>query len=202
MGYTFAMLVMFGSLIAYVGMVQQIFSDVFHHASWMPTMFALCAGFMGLFAFWNSRMVGKLGMRRISHSALLLYIAIAGLHTVVALLGYEQLWTFVLFQALSMGCFSLALSNFGAMAMEPVGSVAGVAASLQGFISTFTGAFVGAFIGRQFNGTTVPLAVGTTVCGIAALGFVLFAERGKLFAAHEVSAGDMAGAQAEGAGIH
>jgi hypothetical protein len=38
--------------------------------------------------------------------------------------------------------------------MEPVGAVAGVAASLQGFISTFFGALIGGFIGRQFNGTT------------------------------------------------
>jgi DHA1 family bicyclomycin/chloramphenicol resistance-like MFS transporter len=83
-----------------------------------------------------------------------------------------------------MACFSLSVSNFGAMAMEPIGSVAGIGASLQGFISTFGGALVGAGIGWQFTGTTVPLAAGALCCGLAGILFVLLAERGKLFRAH------------------
>ncbi len=59
--YTLAMTVMFGSILAYVGMVQQIFSDVFHRANLMPSMFALCAGFMGMAAFLNSRLVERSG---------------------------------------------------------------------------------------------------------------------------------------------
>ncbi len=46
--YTLAMMVMFGTIMAYVGMVAQIFSDVFHRPNWMPSMFALCAIFMGM----------------------------------------------------------------------------------------------------------------------------------------------------------
>ena len=91
------------------------------------------------------------------------------------------------------------------MAMEPVGSVAGIAASLQGFVSTFLGALLGALIGRQFNGTTVPLALGCMVCGLAALVIVLVAERGKLFHGHHVSKEDggvSATVQVEGAGSH
>jgi MFS transporter, DHA1 family, multidrug resistance protein len=185
--YTLAMMVMFGTIMAYVGMVQQIFSEVFHRASLMPSMFALCAVFMGLAAFLNSRIVEKLGMRLISHTAQLAFIAVTGLHLLIAALGLEQLWTFVVFQSATMACFSLAVSNFGAMAMEPVGSVAGIAASLQGFVSTFSGALVGAFIGRQFNGTTVPLAAGGLCCGLVSLGFVLLAEKGRLFRAHHAS---------------
>jgi DHA1 family bicyclomycin/chloramphenicol resistance-like MFS transporter len=135
----------------------------------------------------NSRIVERLGMRLISHTALLAFIAVSGLHVLVAALGWEQIWTFVVLQAVSMGCFSLSVSNFGAMAMEPMGSVAGIAASLQGFISTFSGALVGAFIGKQFNGSTMPLAAGAMCCGIASLGFVLLAEKGRLFRAHHSS---------------
>ena len=181
MFYTFATTVMFGALIAYVGMVQQIFADVFHRPRLMPLMFALCAGCMGVAAFTNSRLVERLGMRLISHSATLAFIAISLLHVVVAALDREQLWTFVLLQAAAMATFSLSVSNFGAMAMEPMGQVAGVAASLQGCISTATGAFVGAAIGREFNGSTLPLAFGSLCCGLTALGFVLAAERGRLF---------------------
>jgi DHA1 family bicyclomycin/chloramphenicol resistance-like MFS transporter len=182
--YTLAMMVMFGTIMAYVGMVAQIFSEVFHRPKLMPSMFALCAIFMGMAAYLNSRIVERLGMRLISHTALLAFIAVSGLHVLIAALGWEQIWTFVVLQAVAMGAFSLSVSNFGAMAMEPVGSVAGIAASLQGFISTFSGALVGAFIGKQFNGTTVPLAAGAMCCGIASLGFVLLAEKGRLYRAH------------------
>jgi MFS transporter, DHA1 family, multidrug resistance protein len=185
--YTLAMMVMFGTIMAYVGMVQQIFSEVFHRPALMPSMFALCAVFMGLAGYLNSRIVERLGMRLISHTALMSFIAVSGLHVLIAALGLERLWTFVALQAASMACFSLSVSNFGAMAMEPVGSIAGIAASLQGFISTFCGALVGAFIGRQFNGTTVPLAAGGLCCGLASLGFVLLAEKGHLFRARHSS---------------
>jgi DHA1 family bicyclomycin/chloramphenicol resistance-like MFS transporter len=202
MFYTLAMTVMFGSLMAYVAMVQQIFTDVFHRANWMPSMFALCAIFMGLAAFLNSRIVQRLGMRLISHTALLAFIAVTGLHMLIAVLGLETMWTFVAFQAATMASFSLSVSNFGAMAMEPMGAVAGIAASVQGFISTFAGALLGAFIGRMYNGTTVPLAAGAVVCGIVSLGFVLFAEHGHLFKARHPSSGPgLPGcAQVEGVG--
>jgi DHA1 family bicyclomycin/chloramphenicol resistance-like MFS transporter len=185
--YTLAMMVMFGTIMAYVGMVAQIFSEVFHRPNLMPSMFALCAIFMGMAAYLNSRIVERLGMRLISHTALLAFIAVTGLHALIAALGLEQIWTFVVLQAVSMACFSLSVSNFGAMAMEPVGSVAGIGASLQGFISTFCGALVGALIGKQFNGTTVPLAAGAMCCGAVSLGFVLLAEKGRLFHAHHSS---------------
>jgi DHA1 family bicyclomycin/chloramphenicol resistance-like MFS transporter len=184
LGYALAMTVMFGSLLAYVGMVQQIFADTFHRASLMPLMFALCAAFMGLAAFFNSRLVERLGMRPISHTALLAFIAVTALHTLVAALGIEQLGTFVALQSATMACVGFSTANFGAMAMEPVGSVAGVAASLQGFISTFGAALVGALIGREFNGTTLPLAAGALLCGLASLACVLGAERGRLFRRH------------------
>jgi MFS transporter, DHA1 family, multidrug resistance protein len=189
--YTMAMMVMFGCLMAYVGTVQQIFSETFHHPNLMPSMFALCAVFMGLAAYLNSRIVERLGMRRISHAALLSFIGVAALHTAVAALGLERIWTFVLFQSATMATFSLCVSNFGAMAMEPVGAVAGIAASLQGFMSTFLAALVGAFIGKQFDGTTVPLAAAGIACGSAALCCVLLAERGRLFSSHHANDGAM-----------
>jgi DHA1 family bicyclomycin/chloramphenicol resistance-like MFS transporter len=194
--YTLALTVMFGSLLAYVGMVAQIFSEVFHHPGLMPVMFALCAVTMGCAAFMNSRIVERLGMRRISHTALLCFLGITLLHVVVAAAGWEQISTFVILQAVTMACFSLSVSNFGAMAMEPIGEVAGIGASLQGFVSTFGGALVGAAIGRLFDGTTVPLAGGALCCGLAALVCVLFAEKGRLFRRHHAAAMGVADAEA------
>jgi DHA1 family bicyclomycin/chloramphenicol resistance-like MFS transporter len=200
MCYTLAMAVMFGSILAYVGMVQQIFAQVFHRAALMPAMFALCAIAMGAAAFLNSRIVERLGMRTISHTALLSFIAVTLFHVLVAALGLERMWSFVLLQSLTMACFSLSVSNFGAMAMEPMGSVAGIAASLQGFISTSGGAIIGAVIGRQFDGSTLPLAGGALCCGLAALLLVLLAEKGRLFRHHHAASDQDLNARASTAG--
>jgi DHA1 family bicyclomycin/chloramphenicol resistance-like MFS transporter len=185
--YTLAVTVMFGSLISYVGMVQQIFADVFHRPSWMPGMFALCAVFMGLASFLNSRIVERFGMRRISHMAMLIYIAVTFGHLLVAGLGAERLWTFVVLQSATMACFSLSVSNFGAMALEPLASIAGLGASLQGFMVTFGGGLVGAAIGRQFNDSTLPLTIGALGSGLLSLLFVLLAERWRLFRPHHTA---------------
>ncbi len=185
--YTTAMAMVFGSILAYVGMVQQIFAEVFNRASWMPTMFAVCAASMGVMSFVNSKIVGRLGMRIVSQTGLLLFIVISGLHVVVVMLGLESLATFVVLQAAAMSCVGLMMANFGTMAMEPMGAVAGIAASLQGFFSTTVAALAGAFIGRYFDGSTMPLVVGALSCGIMALLFVLLAERGRLFQPHHAA---------------
>jgi DHA1 family bicyclomycin/chloramphenicol resistance-like MFS transporter len=189
--YTLALTTMFGSILAYVGMVQQIFAEVFHRPGMMPGMFALCAAALGVVSFVNSRIVERIGMRIVSQIGLLIFIAVTAIHTLVAAFGLEGLPTFVVLQAATMGCIGLIMANFGAMAMEPMGAVAGVAASLQGCISTAGAAMVGALIGRQFNGSTLPLALGAAACGLLALLFVLVAEQWRLFRPHH-------GARAEG----
>ena len=97
--------------------------------------------------------------------------------------GHETIWTFGILQCCTMFCFGLLAGNFGSMAMEPMGHIAGTASSAQGFISTIIGSLIGFAIGQSFNGTVVPMTLGITLCGITALGFVLLAERGKLFVA-------------------
>jgi DHA1 family bicyclomycin/chloramphenicol resistance-like MFS transporter len=109
----------------------------------------------------------------------------------VAALGRDGMWTFVALQGVTMAAFSLAASNFGAMAMEPVGSVAGIGASLQGFISTGAAALVAALIGRSYHGSIVPIPRGALCCGLIALVCVLAAERGRLFRRHHGAASDL-----------
>ncbi len=198
LNYSLAVTLMFGSLLAYVGMIQQIFAGVFQRAALMPTMFGVCAISMGVAAFWNSRHVERLGMRRISHTALLAFIAISLVHLGVAALGLERIWTFVLLQSVAMAAFNLASSNFGAMALEPIGAIAGIGASLQGFITTAGAALVATLIGRQFNGSVLPLPAGSVACGLATLGCVLLAERGRLFRAHHPGAALAEARPAEG----
>lgn len=82
---------------------------------------------------------------------------------------------------MTMSCFGLCASNFGAIAMGPVGAVAGAAASIQGLVLTLGGSLIGAAIGQCFNETVLPLAFGSTLCGLASLLCVVSAERGRLF---------------------
>jgi DHA1 family bicyclomycin/chloramphenicol resistance-like MFS transporter len=184
MAYTLAMTVIFGSLLAYIAMVQQIFSEVFNRPGLMPGMFALCAAAMGVTSFVNSKIVERYGMRKVSQVGLLLFIGISSAHALLVALGFETLASFVVLQAATMSCIGLMLANFGTMAMEPMGAMAGIAASFQGFISTTGGALLGALIGRQFNNSTLPLAVGAAVCGVVALALVYVAEQGQLFRPH------------------
>jgi MFS transporter, DHA1 family, multidrug resistance protein len=179
--YTLATTAVMGSLIAYIGMVEQIFADIFHRPSLMPILFAVCATAMAGASLLNSRIVERFGMRRISHGAMLLFIGVAAVHVLVVILHRESLWTFVLLQAATLAAFSLAASNFGAMAMEPLGSIAGTGASLQGFISTSAGAVVGSAIGRHFNGSILVVPLSTLRCGLLGLVCILIAEKGRLF---------------------
>jgi len=74
--------------------------------------------------------------------------------------------------------------------MEPVGSIAGMGASLQGFISTGGAALVAALIGRAYHGSIVPIPRGALCCGLLALACVLAAERGRLFRRHHGAPSD------------
>jgi len=156
----------------------------------MPAVFALCAASMGVSSFLNSTVVERFGMRIISQTGLLVFIVASGLHTVVAALGAETLRTFIVLQGATMGCLGLIMANFGAMAMEQMGSVAGIAASLQGCVGTAGGAVVAALMGERFNGSTLPLAFGALLCGLASLAFVSFAEGGRLFRPHQSVPGE------------
>src|SRR5438128_11797269 len=93
------------------------------------------------------------GMRRISHSALALFTGLAVAILILATLHILPVWLFFLLSAGMFFCFSMIMPNFGALAMEPLGEVAGTAASTQGFLQMVIGAAVGAVIGQMFNGT-------------------------------------------------
>jgi DHA1 family bicyclomycin/chloramphenicol resistance-like MFS transporter len=188
--YTLSVALMFGSIIGYVGMMPQIFATVFHRPTLMPTVFASCAASMGVASYLNSRVVERFGMRMISQAGLLVFIAVTALHVSIVVLGNETLWTFIVLQGATMGCFGLIMANFGAMAMEAMGPVAGIAASLQGCAGTSGGALVAALMGQQFNGSTLPLALGALLCGLTSLGFVLIAEGGRLFRPHQAVPGE------------
>jgi DHA1 family bicyclomycin/chloramphenicol resistance-like MFS transporter len=159
-------------------------------------IFAAIAGGIAVSSLINSQIVDRLGMRLVSHTALVGYIAFALVHAAIAWSGHDTLLSFSLMQAGMMFCFGMVMSNFGAIAMEPLGHLAGTAASVQGFITTIGGALFGFWIGQMFDGTVGPLTLGFAGFGIAGLLAVLITEKGRMF-----HAGSGATAT-EGAGFH
>jgi DHA1 family bicyclomycin/chloramphenicol resistance-like MFS transporter len=122
-------------------------------------------------------------MRRLSHTGVCGFIVAAGLQLAAALFygGAPPLGLFIALVAGNMFLFALIVPNFNAMAMEPLGSVAGTASSLIGAFTTLTGALCGLAVGQSFNGTVIPLAAGFLTLGSLTLLVVLWTERGRLF---------------------
>ena len=182
-GYAVSSALTFGGIVAFVSSSQQIFVDEFHAGGKFTILFAVCAFSMGCAAFANSRLVERLGMRMISQSAVFGLIALSLVHLGIIASGHETLATYIVFQALSMTCIALCGSNFGAMAMERVGHIAGTASSVQGFIASVGAVVVAAVIGQSYNGTTLPLALGYLGIGVVALALIVWIEGGRLFQA-------------------
>jgi DHA1 family bicyclomycin/chloramphenicol resistance-like MFS transporter len=183
-GYTVAAMLLLGAWLGFINSAQQVFADIFMVPKLFPIIFAACAVCMAAAALLNARLVDRLGMRRLAHSAMFGFIAMAGLQAAVALSGHDTLLIFTLIQAAMMFAFGLLAGNCGAISMEPMGHVAGTAAAVQGFINMSGAALIGIFIGQNFNGTLVPLSLGFFACGLLAMLIVTITEGGRLFRSH------------------
>ena len=189
LGYTLAVMLLMGGLMGYINSVQQIVTDVFGRADLLALVFALIAGPMAVTSYANARLVERVGVRRMAHGGLAAMTALSAVHLAVSALLGESLIVFMVLQGLTMACFGLASSNMGAIAMQPMGHIAGTASSVQGTIQTIGAAVLGAAIGQSFNGTTLPLLVGFLVFGLAATAALWWAERGAMFTRDAAVAG-------------
>ncbi|MFN3318131.1 MAG: multidrug effflux MFS transporter [Allorhizobium sp.] len=183
--YTIASTFIFGALFGFINSAQQVYVGIYGLGVWFPVAFAAVALFMALSSFVNAKLVGRFGMRKLSHGSLLGFIAINLIWLVVQILGPQPMpfFLFIGFFALAMFQFGWIGSNFNSLAMEPLGHVAGTASSVLGFMGTIGGSIIGAAIGQAFNGTALPMVAGFFVVGIIGLVFVLIGEKGRLFQA-------------------
>ena len=179
--YTLALAIIFGALFGFINSSQQIYVGLYDVGAMFPVYFAIVAGMMAVMSFLNSRLVGRFGMRRLAHSALLLFIITNFTSFLLALAGPVPLWLFLGMFMIAMSQFALIGSNFNALAMEPLGHVAGTASSVQGFTQTVIGGLIGALIGQAYDGTVLPLSAGYFLLSLGSLCLVLIAERGRLF---------------------
>ncbi|UGX87997.1 MULTISPECIES: multidrug effflux MFS transporter [unclassified Phyllobacterium] len=184
--YTLASAFLFGALFGFINSAQQIYIGIYELGIWFPVAFASVAITMAFSSFMNSRLVGRFGMRRLSHGALLGFLTISTIWVLLTIFGPHPtpFPLYLVLFALAMFQFGWIGSNFNALAMEPLGHVAGTASSVLGFMGTAGGGAIGALIGQSFDGTTLPLVMGFFVVSVIGLIFVLIAEKGKLFHPH------------------
>lgn len=180
-GYTVALTVSSGCLIAYISSIQQIVADAFHEGKYIGLVFAAVAAPMALASWTNSRVVGRFGLRRIGHFAAAAFAIIALAHAALGLAGVETLWSFIVLQALTMCCFAFTSANLSTLAMTNMAAIAGTASSVQGIVWTMGGATLGFLIGAQFDGTVTPFLLGTAVCAVAGFVAVVLTEPKRLF---------------------
>jgi DHA1 family bicyclomycin/chloramphenicol resistance-like MFS transporter len=181
-GYTAALTVSFGALVAYIASIQQIVFDAFRSPHLIGLVFAAIAAPMALASWTNSRVVGRFGLRRVGHTAAAAFMIVALIHAAIAWAGGETLTVFILLQALTMCAFAFTSSNLSTLAMEHMAPIAGTASSVQGMIGTIGGAVLGFVIGRHFDGTVLPYLLGTAACATGGFVLLVATEPGRLFA--------------------
>lgn len=180
-GYMLSSGVLFGALFAFIGSSEQIFSDVFDQEAYFALWFAGIAGALTIVNFINARIVERFGMRRISHIALISFIALSSLNMACThFFGPNILLFFPIF-ALTFGCFGMVGANFSALAMEPLGKLAGTGSAAYGFATSTLSSLIGLVVAGQYNGSLTPVLMGYIILGIGALSLVLITEKGRLF---------------------
>src|ERR1700675_3525473 len=182
-GYALAAGGVQASLFGFVFSSEQTFTEIYRLGHYFPLAFAAIAIGIAVAGFLNARFVGRVGMRVISHGALVGFVAVAAIMLLAAKTQVLPLALFMALAALMMFAFGLTFANFTALALEPQGRIAGTVSSLYGSITALLGIGIGTVSGQAYDGTLLPFAPGFFLCTLAALGGVLVVERGRLFKA-------------------
>jgi len=186
-GYTLVSALGFGALFGFISSSEQIFLETFSIGAWFPLAFAGVAASLGAATLSNARLVGRFGMRRLTHTALVIFVIVTIMHLMIAGVSGENLPVFMAFTCISFFMLGLIGPNCSALAMEPMGHIAGAAAAANGFAGTTLAGFLGAIIGRYYDGTTMPIITGFAVLGGLALLVALAIENGRLFESGQTS---------------
>ncbi len=180
LGYTLTMGFVFGAFIGYLSSSQQIFQVQYDLREWFPLYFGVLACAIGFASLVNARLVMRFGMRRLSRYAL---VIIAGLSFPFWLLawyfgGHPQLYLLMLYLLIVFFFFGILFGNLNALAMEPLGHIAGLGSSVVGSISTLISVAIGVVISNAYDNTVLPLVAGFAVFGLLALLLLHWTETG------------------------
>lgn len=169
-GYTLAAGFIFGAFQGYLNSAQQIFQIQYGRGVWSPLYYSVLALSIGGASLWNSRLVMRYGMRSLIRwfslnlgAVSILFLLIAGLQE-----GHPPLWSLMLYLIISFFSLGLLFGNLNALAMRPLGHIAGAGAAMVGSFSILLAVPLGILIGQVYNGTIVPLVAGFALLGTAA----------------------------------
>ena len=163
----------FGILFGGISSIQPIFDVRYGLDALFPWLFFYIALLSMPSAVINGLLVTRLGMRpliRMSLSVLGLASLIFGGLAFSGVLGEWEVWVFFAYMVIMFSNAAFTIGNLNALALEPLGHIAGLASSLMGGLATVGGAVLGAGIGQLFDGTAVPFSFAVAVAaGIAVL---------------------------------
>jgi len=175
--YTLTLALSFGALFGYLSSAQQIFVDTFSAGSRFPIYFAIISILAAPASFINAMLVMKLGMRFLATVgfALQIIFALCVLLILNTSIFSDQLFLliFIIWSILAFFLKGLYIGNLNALAMEPMGAIAGMASAIIGASATMIGILIAIFIGLAFQGTATPVLLGYIVCSAAALFLML-----------------------------
>ncbi len=180
MCYTLCMGLFFGSFLGYLNSSQQIFQDLFQTGKLFTIYFGVLALVFGVASLVNARFVQKWGMDYLCNRAVLGIILSSAIFLVVLIFLPANLWLFMIYASVLFFCFGLVFGNVNAMAMEPMGHVAGIASAIIGATSSIMSMLIGTAIGQMYNGTLVPVTSGFLLLSIAALVILKLARNKKI----------------------
>jgi MFS transporter, DHA1 family, multidrug resistance protein len=180
-GYTLASGAIFSVFTAYLGVCQQIFAEQYHQGTNFKYWFGGMATALALAMILNGKLVMRLGMRNLSKWALWGFVGVwvAMLAFCLIFAGQPPLLIIAVLFYFWFFCAGFTFGNFNALAMEPMGHIAGMAAAISGALSQGLAIVLGGFAGRFYDGTLTPLAMFFVVFGMLGMGFAAWAEAGR-----------------------
>jgi len=159
-----------GSFMVYLSTSQQIFQEQYNLAEMFPYIFASLAISIGIATFLNSKLVVKYGMMRIAYLACIAYATISVLYVVLFWSGNNpSIYVLLGFFALQFFAVGFLFGNLRAIAMQPLGHIAGIGAALNGFISTVMAVPIANYIGSFVSTSVLPLFIGFSFFGVMSL---------------------------------
>jgi MFS transporter, DHA1 family, multidrug resistance protein len=180
-GYTIAVGMIFGAFVSYLGSSEQIFGESYGQHQYFALWFGALAVSIALAMMFNARLVMRLGMRVLTKYAVRVCVAVSAVFLVVALLagGHPPILLLAGYLFIAFFCCGILFGNYSAMALEPVGHIAGMASALNGTISSLIAITLGGFIGQLYDGTVIPLVGGYLALSFLAMIMSEIAERMK-----------------------
>jgi len=162
--YTVTLALGFGALFGYLNSAQQIFVDTLGAGMKFPMYFAIISILAAPASFMNAALVMKYGMKLLATIGYALQIIFAIITILIINLNFLPMeWSLVIFISWSVIAFflkGLYFGNLNALAMEPMGEIAGMASAIIGASATMLGILIAIPIGLAFNGTATPVLFG------------------------------------------